>query len=371
MARNSTVALFVLMGGWLLWVGYSLANLEHAVPTGTSGSGRILGKQGPQGRPPQVAPPPMGSGPILHGEAPPREKESGRPAIPVIDLRSQSPQEAIALVNNTAEGNQWMVAFALGEVVGDTYGNDLAKAAEFANALPNSVRTVFYNGLGHTVPWDVDNVQAQISAIDAGIEEPHRKGAYLGLIIRFTVNNGENPAQVVAFAERLAKRLDVDANDGIRIGNQVRFGEDIGAALAIVGDYPETYQMQMAEELGWRAGTDRRLEPTAIIPLVKPLEGIVQARFVHGVCRGGWNPGLPLEAMRPLLENLSSDLRPHCLQAVSFDLAQVGWSGDSLEQAVAGLGKKEWIELVLTQTTEFSGHQTDGWRNPDMQRAHE
>jgi hypothetical protein len=304
----------------------------------------------------------------LHGQAPPREKESGRPSIPELDLSKQTPEEAIAAVTGADENSQWMVAFALGEVVGDYYGHDLATARKFADALPEGLRTVFYNGLGHTFPWGVDDSDAQIAAIDEGIPEAHRKGAYLGMIIRYTVVYGDDPAAVMVYATGLAEKLGIDANDGVRIGNQIRFGDDVAAALAIVRKYPEAYQYQMAEELGWRAGTDLRLEPAVILPLVKQLDGRVRARFVHGVCRGGWNPGLPTEALRPLLGDLPEESRAHCLEAVSFALAQAGWKGVELKKAVAGLHETAWLDLVLKQVEEFGGHQGSGWQNPDMER---
>ncbi len=368
MSYKYTAVVAVLATAWVAWVGFSLTGLDG--PGSASDSVWRTGQDGSP-NPPEVAPPPMASGPALHGQAPPREKASGRPAIPQLDLSKQTPAEAIAEVTQTPKSSQWMVAFALGEVVGDHYGNDLARAREFSDALPEQLRTVFYNGLGHTLPWDVEQPDVQVAAIQDGIPDAYRKGAYLGMLIRYTVVYGDDPAAVVEFATEFSKKLGIDAKDGVRIGNQIRFGEDVSAALAVMRQYPEEFQIQMAEELGWRAGTDRRLEPKVILPLVRQLEGKVSGRFVHGVCRGGWNPGLPTEALRPLLGALPEEVLPDCLEAVSFALAQAGWKGAELREAVEGLHETVWIEMVLTQVEEFSGHEGSGWRDPDMDSVEE
>ncbi len=341
----STVGSLALCALWCGWVGATLVS-------GTPQSG--------EPRSPLQAVPAAADIPLAVGEA-------GLPDIPTIDLRQQSMDEAVQAVLETPQAHRWMAVFSLGEQVGAHHGRDLAKARPFALALPDALQGTFYNGLAHTAPWDIEDVDAQVEAIEAGVPEAHRKGIWIGVLIRYATLHGDDPEGVVAFASSFAAAHGVDAVDGVRIGVQQRYRADPAKALTLLGRYPSEYQAAMAEEVGWRVGSELGLDPDKVVPLAKDLSAESRPRFFHGACRSAWNPSVSLGALRPLLGALAQTERTQCLTAVGFALAQVGRSSAQVAQAAGILGNAEWAATLVEVHGQFEGTE-QGWLNPDLER---
>jgi len=342
--RGSLVAV-ILCALWCGWVGHSLVGLSP-----------VAFVQSPD----PVSPP---EAILLAGEA-------ALPEIPEIDFTRLTAAEALAIVIETPQERQWIVAFFLGEQVGHHYGRDLTRARWFSDSLPEPLRMVFYNGLAHTFPWDIEDPAAQVAAIDAAVSEAHRKSAYIGILIRYAMVHGDTPDKVVGFARPFAAAQGVDAVDGVRIGVQQRYRRDPAKALALVARYPDDFQTAMAEEIGWRVGSESGLDPDKVIPMARDLAEGSRPRFFHGACRSAWHPGVSLAALRPLLTALEEAERSQCLAAVGFALAQVGRSSEQVSSMAADLGDPTWAALLGSAHSSFDGTE-QGWLNPDLDRPAE
>jgi hypothetical protein len=340
-ARAAIVTMMVL---WCAWVGWALVSSgsghSDAVRTESSAKSPVKGRSMPAA-------------------------EDGLPEVPHIDLRSQGAEAAVAQVLEAPQANRWLAAFALGEQVGHHHGTDLGKAVQISEQLPESLRTVFFNGLGHSVPWDVVQIDQQVAEIQARVPAAYQDGVWIGVLIRFAYLHGGDPARVVGFAESFAELHGVDPVDGVRIGVQRRTGTAPAEALALIGRYPKSYQAAMSEELGWRVGSDLGLAPGRILSLSSVLEPESHGRFLHGVCRAGWNPSLSPATLGPLLQALDSDGQAQCLKAVAFAMAQAGWDAAQVAGAGDALGVSGASSLLVEVYQDFAGA-SHGWVNADL-----
>lgn len=187
---------------------------------------------------------------------------------------------------------QWSHTFAYGSQVGRESGADLAVARKRADELDPYLRVTFYSGLAHTAPWDVENLDAQLKAIEDHIEEGDRPALWTGLLIRYTIVHKGDPDRVLPFADAFSKRVGVMPYDGVRIGIQMGLGDDMVAALTLARRYPVAYRAGIMEELGWRVGDDGKMrDPKPVLALMPTVGDANPADFVHGVCRGAWRIG--------------------------------------------------------------------------------
>jgi len=202
------------------------------------------------------------------------------------------------------------------------------------------------------------------------VPEAYRKSAYIGVLIRYAMVHGDDPDKVVGFASRFGATHEVDAVDGVRIGVQQRYRRDPAKALALVQQYPEAFQNAMAEEIGWRVGSEVGLDPKQIISMGSGLAEKSRPRFVHGACRAAWHPGLSLAALKPLLAALEETERNQCLMAVGFVLAQVEKTSEQVSTMSAELGEAAWADVLSSAHSGFEGAEK-GWLNPDLDRPGE
>ncbi len=339
--RSSLISV-ALSAVWFGWVGHSLVGLKPAA---------------------QVQPPVQEAPPGVV----PKAGEPGLPEIPEIDFTRLSAEEALAVVTKSPPERQWMVAFFLGEQVGHHYGTKLTRARWFSDALPEELRQVFYNGLAHTCPWNIEDPAAQVAAIDEAVPDAYRKSAYIGVLIRYAMVHVDTPDKVVGFARPFGREHGVDAVDGVRIGVQQRHRRDPAKALALVAQYPEDFQKAMAEEIGWRVGSEVGLEPGKVTAMAQGLAQSSRPRFFHGACRSAWHPGVALVALRPLLSALEDAERTQCLTAVGFALAQVGRTSEEVKNMATALGDTSWAEVLAAAHSSFEGTE-QGWLNPDLDR---
>ena len=296
---------------------------------------------------------------------PPPLGEEGLPEIPDIDLRVQSSAEAVAEALKTPQAHRWMAVFSLGEQVGHHHGRDLAAAAEIARMLPAQQQVVFYNGLGHTAPWDIDGMDEQVAAINAEVPENCRDGLWTGIVIRYATLHGDEPEAVVSFAEEFAAVHGVDPVDGVRIGVQLKYRDTPTTALSLLGRYPLAYQSAMAEEIGWRVGSDIGLNPERVLPMASGLSSESQPRFFHGLCRAAWSPAVPLKLLRPLLDGLDPPACAQCIEAVGFALAQLGRSAQEVSVASRKLDDPGMAQMLQAAHQRFEGG-AHGWENADL-----
>ena len=134
-----------------------------------------------------------------------------------------------------------------------------------------------------------------------------------------------------------------------------------------MAEYPEDFQKAMAEEIGWRVGSEAGLDPAKIIAMADRLAQSSRPRFVHGACRSAWHPGVALAALKRLLSALDDESASQCLTAVGFALAQVGQTNAQVAALGADLGNADWAGVLVTAHSGFEGTE-QGWLNPDLGR---
>jgi hypothetical protein len=290
--------------------------------------------------------------------------DDNQPAIPEIDVTEHDPGSLARLILATPEATRWDVTFGIGEQVGRQVGDDLAAVARIGAVLPAGLGTVFYNGVGHAVEWNVDDVAAEEARIAAHIPLAHRASAYMGIIIRYATLYSDSPDDVVAFAEDFGARHKVDAIDGVRIGVQRSAETDPAGTLALVAAYPDRYRNGLAEEIGWRIGSDLGIDPEVVLPLSERLEKALRVRFAHGVCRAGWTPGHSLRSMRPLLHALPGLEREDCIHAIAFSMSEAGPAGASRE-VLSSLDDPDIASRIETAVSVYQGRCL-GHLNPDL-----
>ena len=250
-------------------------------------------------------------------------------------------------------------------MVGHHHGTDLAAAAEIARMLPAKQQVVFYNGLGHTTPWDIDGIDEQVAAINAQVPENCRDGLWIGIVIRYATLRGDEPEAVVSFAEEFAAVHGVNPVDGVRIGVQLKYRDTPMTALSLLGRYPLSYQSAMAEEVGWRVGSDNGLNPERVVPMASGLSSESRSRFFHGLCRAAWSPSVPLRSLRPLLDGLDTPERRQCIEAVGFALAQLGRTTAEVRVASGKLDNPGMAQMLQDAHARFKGG-VHGWENADL-----
>lgn len=249
---------------------------------------------------------------------------------------------------------QWSHTFAYGSQVGRESGADLAVARKLADALDPYLRVTFYSGLAHTAPWDVENLDAQLKAIEDHIEEGDRPALWTGLLIRYTMVHNGDPDRVLPFAESFSKRVGVMPYDGVRIGIQMGLGDDMVAALTLARRYPVAYRAGIMEELGWRVGDDGKMrDPKPVLALMPTVGDANPADFVHGVCRGAWRIGADWGPYNRLLAGLDTAPGLACLDAIGFSMGQEPAArAEDLPRLVAGLEQEPWRAAVLRSAAD-------------------
>ncbi len=238
----------------------------------------------------------------------------------------------------------WLAAFMLGEQLGTSGDLDAARAR--AAQLPRALRDDFWDGLAHAYPWDLVALEAQLGVIEAAIPEPYRFHAHDGLLMHFTIAVEADPEQVVPFAEELARRVEMGPHNGVRIGLQQRLGDDLPAAIAVAQRYPEDYHPALLEELGWRAGDesdDPHADPLASLAVVGPA---AQPAFAHGLCRGGWDAGDPLDRPNRWLAALEPPLQHACIQGLAWNLQRAAPDSGAIDAALASLDEPGWRAIL-------------------------
>ncbi len=242
-------------------------------------------------------------------------------------------------------GPAWQQAFRAGEAAAMVYGVDLVAAAEVSESVAAEDRASWFAGYAHRAPWDVTDVEGQVQVIRDAVPAAHRPALYTGVVLRHAIVHEGDPDVVVPFARAFGEAVGVSPVDGVRIGLQMGRGDDLPAALALAGRYPEAWQPALAEELGWRAGDDGELSDVPrVVGLLARVPGPSRASFVHGVCRGA-APGVATDGLRSLLEAVAPDEAEACIDALGVVVAQDA-DPERRRALAAGLGAPRWTEAL-------------------------
>lgn len=219
-------------------------------------------------------------------------------------LADRTPAAASAVVRKLPPSQQFGAAFAYGEGAG--LHDDLPSLVARAKALPVGLQGPFIDGAAHTwAPPPRVPVEAVGTRIAADVPQPWRRPFHNGVLVSWSIAHDADPAEVMPRAEAYAAATGVPVQDGVRVGLQRALGDDLPAALAVAGQYPEDEQAALFEELGWRAGD----EAQAVCGLVAAVPDAQRCAFVHGAARGrtlrtDWEGP---EAASPLARTVSAE----------------------------------------------------------------
>jgi len=149
-----------------------------------------------------------------------------------------------------------------------------------ADALPESLRPVFYDGVGHRLQAAGWTLQDVIAAAPEPLRGPLLDGRFQAVVL---ASDGQPDSVLPQVAVLQAEMPAQSPYNGVRIGLQRRLGDDLPRALDTAAAYPPDWWPALFEELGWRVG-DENLDPSGFLDRVPPQ---AHCHFVHGVVRGG------------------------------------------------------------------------------------
>jgi hypothetical protein len=134
---------------------------------------------------------------------------------------------------------------------------DLGEIRIRGDAMPETLQSTYYDGAAHHQRFDFDELDNWIEEIRTNIPDTRQRFFYDGIMRIFASKHGQTPTTVMDFSHDLTEKTGIqDLSNGIRIGIQQGFGDDIAAAIELGKRYPEELHYPLFEELGWRVGTD-------------------------------------------------------------------------------------------------------------------
>jgi hypothetical protein len=229
------------------------------------------------------------------GETPAAEYRStrGRPGDPPPALMrlgapnpmSASPKQIATFLSKQDRQTQSMTTFMYGEYCGWVLG--LEKLVEIGAVVPRHIQTEFYDGAAHGYRPDSFETATLIAKIEGSIPEGSRRFFHDGVLRSYTESVKADPEKVVEFASDYANRVEgYGPFNGVRVGLQRAYGDDISGALTKAAEYPEDFQPAIFEELGWRVGDGQELGRIGSDGLAKMVPAASECVFAQGVARG-------------------------------------------------------------------------------------
>jgi len=207
------------------------------------------------------------------------------PQIPVPHPWVYGPAEAAAHIIKAEQNQRWVHTHAYGALSAQRL--ELEEIRVRGDAMPEALQTTYYDGVAHHQRFEFDALDRWLEEVQTHIPDTRQRFFYDGIMRVFAAQHGENPSTVMDFSRELTKKTGVqDLSNGIRIGIQQGFGDDISEAITIAKRYPEELQYPLYEELGWRVGTDVGADIDAWQRYQSELPPNTTCWFVEGMVRG-------------------------------------------------------------------------------------
>lgn len=195
------------------------------------------------------------------------------------------PERAVAWIGDAEPGQRWARAFNYGEEAGRRL--DVSEAERRARALTEPLLLQSYwDGYAHTAPWPDDEPANYIRAIRGLSGQALHVPLEDGVLMRFTERHAEDVPRVVAYAAQWSTLTRRSPTNGVRVGLQHALGDDMDAAIAKAAEYPEYWQHDLYEELGWRVGAHRDEDLAQVRRTYAAVPEGSRCWFAHGMVRG-------------------------------------------------------------------------------------
>ena len=208
--------------------------------------------------------------------------------IPQIDIPHplvSNPEDSAEKILRVEQHRRWVVTHSYGALSAQNVG--IREIRERADALPEGLRSTYYDGAAHHQRVDFDELDAWLDQIDEYIPADKQRLYHDGIMRLFTREQGRNPQRVLDFATELSNKTRTqDLSNGIRIGIQQEFGDDIREAIQIALKYPNDLYYPLFEELGWRLGHDHGADPKYWREHESILPEKAQCWLAEGMTRG-------------------------------------------------------------------------------------
>jgi hypothetical protein len=195
------------------------------------------------------------------------------------------PKESAQLIHEAPQTRRWVVTRAYGSLSAQSL--ELSEIRVRGDALPHRLQASYYDGVAHHLPFELDALDESVADIHEYIPASQQRFFFDGIMRAFTVENGRTPVKIMDFAQTLTDKTGTpDLSNGIRIGIQQAFGDDVSEAIEIAKRYPEDIYYPLFEELGWRVGTDKGIDVDTWHEYEESLPAAAACWFAEGMVRG-------------------------------------------------------------------------------------
>ena len=158
---------------------------------------------------------------------------------------------------------------------------------EIGMAVPLHVRTEFFDGAAHSHRPVSFEATPLIRQIQETVPRDYQHFFHDGVLRSYTEEVMGEPEKVVAFASDYADQVEGYAPfNGVRVGLQRAYRDDVSGALQRAAAYPEEFQPALFEELGWRVGDIQKLSLLTQGDSIQWVPEASRCVFAQGVARG-------------------------------------------------------------------------------------
>ena len=234
---------------------------------------------GPQPQPPSIEQ----AGEQAYRPMTPAEQLANVPEIP--HPQAFSPQVSADRLMSIPKERRWKQVHDYGALCAQTL--PLRDLTARASLLPDIEQIPFFDGAAHHAPVNFDDLPGYVAAIKRDIPALYQPLFFDSILLTHTRAYGDQPDRVLALAREVTTLTGLKAlGNGIRIGLQQGFGDNLEEAIRLAARYPPELHSTLYEELGWRAGDENPLvaEDWAQRAALIPDGG--QCAFAEGMARG-------------------------------------------------------------------------------------
>ncbi len=261
------------------------------------------------------------------------------------------PDESAERILRADQSRRWVVTHAYGALSAENI--ELQEIRERGDALPEGLRTTYYDGAAHHQQVDFDALDAWLMEIKNHIPASRIRFFHDGIMRLYVKENATNPKQVLAFATDLSNKTGTpDLSNGIRIGIQQAFGDNMREAIQVALKYPADLYFPLLEELGWRVGNDHGVDPKHWREHANVLPDKTSCWFAEGMVRGATILMIQhREIWWSNVLNFRSELPESCGPEIASGIAEallivLGDNPDSIEKELEQIESMEDREMV-------------------------
>ena len=191
------------------------------------------------------------------------------------------PQDLKKIVESTPYERSFAVIFSIGEQ--ELANRSWAEIKEFEQVIPKNQTADFYDGIAHGRDW-TRLTSAEVEEIFTYVPIGVHERLWNGMVMRRLIVHNGDLTQALSVLKPYQHRFPYQNTDGIRVGIQRLFGDDIPLAIQKAQALPEIYHATVYEELGWRDGQDHQSE--VVLHNVESVESEHQCIYLEGAARG-------------------------------------------------------------------------------------